>query len=205
MKKYILLPLIMVLLLVKVSAHENSISIENQSENILKTVHSEEKNNLEGDNEVQLSFLTLSPSGLPLAQQTNNKPPREPVIAIGLSLLYPGLGQFYNGQNLKGGLLAGGFTLGLIIVAAAPTTDSILKKGEVAVLTTIPMFLIYLYSLVDAPVSASRINRKNNLGSVYLFGNQWIEASLKPDVGFHSFKTLKPSDPVPQVTLNISF
>jgi len=204
MKKYILLPLMMVLLLVKVSAHENSISIENQPENILKSVHSEE-HNLEGENKFHLRLHTLSPSGLPQLQQANKKPPREPVIAFGLSLLYPGLGQFYNGQNLKGGLLAGGFTLGLIIVAAAPTTDSILKKGEVAVLTTIPMFLIYFYSLVDAPVSASRINRKNSTGSVYLLGNQWFEASLKPDVGFYSLRTVKPNDPVPQMTLNISF
>ena len=94
---------------------------------------------------------------------------KEPVLAFALSLLVPGLGQGYNGEWGKGGIMFGsavvGFYLweysddscsnnGYIIYCTRSSTATI---GELAYIGSV------LWSIIDAPISASRINKRAGL------------------------------------------
>ncbi|QQS35096.1 MAG: hypothetical protein IPM56_12630 [Ignavibacteriales bacterium] len=94
-------------------------------------------------------------------------------LAFGLSVLYPGLGQVYNGEYGKAFLMAGLATLGLAaFYYGASSTDFDGKSdndaaGTIALTGVIIGGVVYLWSLIDAPVSANQINRKleGNLNS----------------------------------------
>ena len=70
---------------------------------------------------------------------------RNPLIAAILSFLFPGLGQFYNGQNRKG--------ISFVIVAIISVFLFIILIGGLIYI------LIWLWSLLDAYQSAEAINR----------------------------------------------
>ncbi len=77
------------------------------------------------------------------------------------SLLVPGLGQMYNGEGLKGGLLFSGCLLGFL--GATVGVEALYWIDEDVVgLTSVALFAgCYLYSLIDAPLTASRWNKKH--------------------------------------------
>lgn len=111
---------------------------------------------------------------VPLRYQDCNR--RSPVLALGLDMLFPAVGQIYNKQYLKAGaicfvalasgigLLANNFDpepydknhkpFILPFKPANKTTNIILEGVLLADL---------FYSLVDAPLSAMRINKKYHL------------------------------------------
>ncbi len=86
---------------------------------------------------------------------------KKPELAAALSVLVPGLGQVYNGEILKGAAVMAGF-LGSIAVCIAvgigDTYDSIGTKGWIGVGMVATS---YLWGVIDAPISAQRINREN--------------------------------------------
>ncbi len=84
-------------------------------------------------------------------------------VAFLWSLLIPGGGQFYNGENGKGAFMLGMSTVGFFILLRersqrANTSDNM---GEMLIVGG------SLWSLIDAPISSARINRDNYLASAY--------------------------------------
>jgi TM2 domain-containing membrane protein YozV len=85
---------------------------------------------------------------------------KNPWVALGLSWLVPGGGQFYNGQSGKGSRCLGVFLGGLVLYW--PAIDGQYARSEEN-RVTVGAFVVLgstLFSLVDAPFSAIRINRK---------------------------------------------
>ena len=76
------------------------------------------------------------------------------------SLIVPGLGQMYNGEGLKGGLLFSGCLLGL--VGATVGANALYWIEEEVVISSVALIAgCYLYSLIDAPMTASRWNKRH--------------------------------------------
>lgn len=89
---------------------------------------------------------------------------KSPWIAFLISYVIPGGGQIYNGEIIKGLLFTGTFVLGAVIALIPGVgaksgsewpTSSYIGVGIAGI--------AYVWQLVDAPISASRINEENNL------------------------------------------
>lgn len=92
-------------------------------------------------------------------------PVRKPGVALVLSAIFPGLGQFYNRQFGKGmGFFVAGLVFSWETSALLPSTD-VLLKGELPKQTgllTVVMFLLlicYAWSMVDAYRLAKRMGQ----------------------------------------------
>lgn len=100
--------------------------------------------------------------------------PRNPGLAFLLSLLMPGVGQLYNGQFVKGGVILGIMVLGVIIFLATPGGSDFIfnllaylvnparARGGMSglqLLAALMMFLAWVYAFIDAPLSAAARNR----------------------------------------------
>ena len=127
------------------------------------------------ESESSISILTLSGSHYVLSNYVNefskyklskqSKPSyRSPWVAFLLSYIIPGSGQIYNGEIIKGLVFTGTFVLGAaiaLIPAIGATsgsdwpTSSYIGAGIAGI--------AYVWQLIDAPVSAGRINEENNL------------------------------------------
>lgn len=70
---------------------------------------------------------------------------KNPLVALGLSLIFPGLGQFYNNQNHKGLVLIIGYIVSFLLC--------LILIGIILVI------LIWIYGMYDAFISAKAINR----------------------------------------------
>jgi hypothetical protein len=103
---------------------------------------------------------------------------KSPWLAFGLSLLYPGLGQFYNGEYDKSLLMGGIATLGLgLVTLAAISTnydsESNPENINVALYSGVIIFGgTYIWSLIDAPLSASNINERNRKLGITIFSSE---------------------------------
>lgn len=75
------------------------------------------------------------------------------LVAFGLGYLFPGAGHFYAGESWRGanimGIVVGGFML-------AGSTENESTAGNIALTSMV----VYLWSMVDAPMAASRQNRR---------------------------------------------
>ena len=110
---------------------------------------------------------------------------RSPAGAFWLSFLYPGIGQFYNGQVGKGVVMSVLFTGSFVTMAAiGSSTDSsgYISDSDATVVGVSAIVLVgtYIWSLIDAPVSASAINRRNQPLSWNLGKERKL--SIVPDV-----------------------
>ncbi len=99
---------------------------------------------------------------------------RNPWIASGLSAVIPGTGQFYNGQYLKGVPQLGAAIAGsaLVFYAARDNYEDIYgywvdpdNDDRNAVYGGVLWLGGLLWSVIDAPISANRINREAQPGS----------------------------------------
>ena len=97
---------------------------------------------------------------------------KNPWIALGLSVLVPGLGQFYNGQPVKGsiqfGLVVGGYTMFLLavdddIVYADGTVLDVNDDDAIGGLGILVAGGAVIWSIIDAPISANNINKRNQM------------------------------------------
>ena len=70
---------------------------------------------------------------------------KEPIVSVILSFVFPGLGQFYNGQSTKG--------IYFIILAVVSIILTVILIGGLIYL------LIWLWSIIDAYNSAEKFNR----------------------------------------------
>lgn len=77
---------------------------------------------------------------------------RQRVIALILSGVFPGLGQFYNRQHRKGAaFLAAGILLSWFLGRAVPTAPLMLIQPEARLLLPLCVLLIvWLWSIIDA-------------------------------------------------------
>src|SRR4051812_27371030 len=88
------------------------------------------------------------PAGIPPAPPTEARPPRNPWLALVLSI-FPGVGQLYNGQPAKALVFFSGWVFSIwATVEIAPLPFALL----------IPF--VYFYNLVDAYRSAMMINAR---------------------------------------------
>lgn len=89
---------------------------------------------------------------------------RSPILACVLSLYIPGAGQVYNKQVAKGIVL---FGISAISLGAAEIhyTNNVLHPNDgVTAALLVPLFAAYIYSAIDAPVSAVYLNNTYHLG-----------------------------------------
>ena len=118
------------------------------------------------------------------AEATTAEPPKSPGGAFALSLMIPGAGQAHNGQWGKAALMLGG---GLVSVGAAVAgSDECDSSDNCALFTAglVGMIGFWVWSMIDAPVSASSINRRIEAGEVALeIGPQLIAPNRDALVG----------------------
>ena len=89
---------------------------------------------------------------------------RSPVLACFLSLYITGLGQVYNKQVLKGCVLFGVTVFSFGAAEIYHTSNVAHPHDGVTVGLLLPFFAAYVYSAIDAPVTASYLNRTYHLG-----------------------------------------
>ncbi|MDR1342700.1 MAG: hypothetical protein LBK18_05530 [Prevotellaceae bacterium] len=116
---------------------------------------------------------------------------RSPGLSFLFSLLVPGAGQFYNGQYVKGGIMAGVW-IGSIIGINASSAESYSSSSynnyyyedtgneEAVAIFAVLLAADYIWSIIDAPVCAKRVNRKNGYLSWNLGEKSTL--SLQPDL-----------------------
>jgi len=115
------------------------------------------------------------------AQQEMNKytTERDPFLAAGLSAITLGFGggQYYNKQYVKGGILSA-IGVGSVIWMLSVDTDGFL--GGLNVLGGAALLgASWIYSIIDAPISAATINRKYGLSP---------KVSLRPSIERNIFQ-----------------
>ena len=95
---------------------------------------------------------------------------KNPVVSCILSILIPGVGQFYNGEPLKGVVQLGGVIGGVILYNYGATTifkssglyiTAESRNESLAGLGLVTLLGSYIWSIVDAPISANRINQQS--------------------------------------------
>ena len=86
---------------------------------------------------------------------------KNPWVAFALSFTIPGAGQFYNGEPKKAVAMLAGMIGGLAFTTASQTDDDELNaRMGVGILV---MAGCSLWSMIDAPLSAERINKERGL------------------------------------------
>jgi len=98
-------------------------------------------------------------------------PKKQPVVAFGLSLFVPGVGQFYNGQPGKGAIFLGGYLTGwgLMIAGAVKTyTQGTSNNGGNSLFWAgiVVGGVSWVGSVIDAPASARNINHRRGYSSL---------------------------------------
>ena len=100
---------------------------------------------------------------------------RSPGLALLFSALVPGGGQYYNGDYWKGGIMSGLWMTGLVIAGSATnsyyyyyaegtpyyTGGYYDAYNEQYFVGSAVVFGSWLWSVIDAPIKAASINRKN--------------------------------------------
>ncbi len=89
---------------------------------------------------------------------------RSPVLACFLSLYITGLGQVYNKQYLKGGVLFGVTVFSFGAAEIYHSNNISHPHDGITAGLLVPFFAAYVYSAIDAPVTASYLNRTYHLG-----------------------------------------
>ena len=97
---------------------------------------------------------------------------KNPWLAFGLSFLVPGTGQLYNGHTFKGSVQFGLYLGGYISFLLAIDDDIRLSDGTVVDrdddnvsggLGILIVGVTWLWSVIDAPISANNINIQNQI------------------------------------------
>ncbi len=111
----------------------------------------------------------ISKEPVPGSRIIVQKSKKNPMVALGLSFPIVGTGQFYNGQYIKGVAQMGAAVLGLGLVLSAGGDNTDSPDGNLDAdnddWKSIPGYVLLIggtvWSLIDAPMSAKRINRQN--------------------------------------------
>lgn len=97
---------------------------------------------------------------------TNIPNEKSPWLAFILSYMFPGGGQIYNGQPVKGILFLTGITVGVgVAILGSPGADfESTREDNALIYTGIGLAgICYLWQLIDAPISASDINEERRI------------------------------------------
>ncbi len=115
---------------------------------------------------------------------------KNPMVALGLSFPMIGAGQFYNGQYVKGTIQLGAAVVGLGFTLSASGDNEDRPDGNLDVdeddWMSVPGYLLLfggaIWSLIDAPMSANKINQQNQVESFgHLFQLDGDRATLGLD------------------------
>jgi len=94
---------------------------------------------------------------IPLKYRNIHK--RSPVLACVLSLYIPGAGQVYNKQVAKGIVLLSVCSLSIGVAEVYHANNVSHPHDGVTAALLVPLFVAFVYSAIDAPVTASYLNR----------------------------------------------
>lgn len=123
---------------------------------------------------------------------------KDPIVSCILSIVIPGAGQFYNGEPLKG-IAQLGLVIGSVSVYLYST--EIVSKGPWVVgprnqtledLSVVTYVCSYMWSVIDAPLSAGRINRekqRSSYGHLIELGGSRTTLGFDPVVSHESLGT----------------
>lgn len=89
---------------------------------------------------------------------------RNPWAAFGLSCLLPSLGQFYNHEKTKGKIILGIYLPSVVWYGCTKTYDPNTGAEGYPLVPTLVIMSVHIWSIIDAPRSAKRINRLNGYG-----------------------------------------
>ena len=89
---------------------------------------------------------------------------RSPILACFLSLYLPGAGQVYNKQVAKGIIILGVLSLSLGAAEVYHANNVNHPHDAVTAALLVPFFAAFVYSAIDAPITASYLNRTYHLG-----------------------------------------
>lgn len=99
-----------------------------------------------------------------IPQKYRNIHKRSPVLACVLSLYLPGAGQVYNKQVSKGVGILGVLSLSFGATEVYHANNVTHPHDAVTAVLLLPFFAAYIYSAIDAPITASYLNRTYHLG-----------------------------------------
>lgn len=94
---------------------------------------------------------------------------KQPGLAFALSLFFPGGGQFYNGEASKGAIMLGAAMGGMLMFLLFFDEENLpwgneSDSGDNQTLSNLGLFIAtaaIIWSWIDAPISAARINKEN--------------------------------------------
>ncbi|MBK8944749.1 MAG: hypothetical protein IPM32_05680 [Ignavibacteriae bacterium] len=116
-----------------------------------------------------IQFSNLHTQNLFNNEKIVNENYKSPWLAFSLALMFPGMGQIYNGEYGKLGIMYGvaGIGAGMAIAAMVNSNygTSNPEPSYVAPLGIAGVSIIslaWIYSIIDAPISANSINENNN-------------------------------------------
>ncbi|MDX1931819.1 MAG: zinc-ribbon domain-containing protein [Capsulimonadales bacterium] len=117
-----------------------------------------------------------------------NRGKRNAGVAMLLSLIVPGFGQFYNGQIVKAFVLIGAFAISLLVLSLSPEKDNLFRdiaaifamQGGRASFALSPLTSFFalvcvgswLYAIVDAPFNAGK-SGDNGSGAAKVDKSGW--------------------------------
>lgn len=106
---------------------------------------------------------------------------RRPVTSMLLSACAPGFGQVYNGEIVKGAIIIGAFVVSLLVLAFSPKDVENLFRtfgamvnprpgtlppiSSLTILFVSAALFIWIYAVIDAPISADKLRSKDSLRS----------------------------------------
>jgi TM2 domain-containing membrane protein YozV len=109
---------------------------------------------------------------------------KDPTLAGLLSFFLPGTGQFYNGEAGKGVIMLGASVVGTALILSS-IGDEIWyddRSDDNAAFGAVLFLTAWLWSIIDAPISASRINRENGLASLPIIDDDLVVTFAGPSL-----------------------
>ncbi len=117
--------------------------------------------------EIERTAKERPPSTVPTSPRKSRK---DPIVAGVFSFFLPGAGQFYNGEIAKGAVMLGVAVTGIALLMRGAWRQTWYDEGESETgIGGLLLFGAWIVSVIDAPLSASRINRKNGWTSLPVF------------------------------------
>ena len=129
---------------------------------------------------------------------------QDPYAAAALSLVIPGAGQVYNGQHSKGIFQFGSVVTGFIFISLASSDNYYgydLWRGHVEevdpdgddnlAVVGLGLWLgMHLWSVIDAPLSAQKINEQRTFGHLMEFDSDQSTLGIDPVVSREKLGTM---------------
>ncbi len=105
---------------------------------------------------------------LPLVPQMSGVQEKNPWLAFLLSAVITGGGQVYNGETTKGVVMFAGGVTGFVMIFSQVDKDASETNDGLVAAGALLAFGSGLWSMIDAPMSANRINREMRQASFHI-------------------------------------